>query len=95
MLVLCDVRGPAEIFTEYEVRQTLHTMNWSVSRKVYIGMKALALCRSVPRFSIAVELNNSTCKLPNRDSYLKKKQKKKDLWSKVPDWARHQDVLTD
>jgi hypothetical protein len=26
---------------------------------------------------------------------LKKKQKTKDLWSKVPDWALHQDLLTD
>jgi hypothetical protein len=25
-----------------------------------------------------------------QDSYLKK-----NLWSKVPDWARHQDILTD
>jgi hypothetical protein len=27
-----------------------------------------------------------------QDSDLKKK---KNLWSKVPDWARHQDILTD
>jgi hypothetical protein len=54
ILVLCDVRDPVEIFTEHEVRPTLHTMNCSISCNAYIGMNFGKVGKCIMQVRLAV-----------------------------------------
>jgi hypothetical protein len=77
-------------------------MNNKVTRVRMLVTRGTALAATgyIKYFSLAV-VDNITHDRPDLSSERAPQEdktvtlKKKNLWSKVPDWARHQDILTD